>query len=201
MKVATHNQELIGATARQCGDINLVAAIMSLGIPLKSGDPLTLTEGPGGKIYSSFRLEEYSLDMKIATNDLMENWSGIARVPLPHDHGFSRICQFIRSRKAGIQNSQDLLDFAVDYLRERGHELPGLRRLADIPHFVAAMPDSEASYVLAYIANREQCFHLYSKARRDKYRTAGHGSEMRHALIDHKLPRWKKEELVSRLQG
>jgi hypothetical protein len=201
MKVATYSQELMGATARQCGDINLVAAIMSLGIPLKSGCPLTLTEGPGGKIYSSFRIEEYSLDMKIATNDLMENWSGVARIPLPADHGFSRICQFIRSRKSGIQNSQDLLDFAVDYLRERGHELPGLRKLSDIPHFVASLPTSEASYVLAYIANREQCFQLFSKAKRDKYRTAGQGLETRHALIDHKLPRWQKEELISRLQG
>ena len=201
MKVDSYNQSLTGSSARQCGDINLVAAIMAMGVPLKSDCPLTLTENEDGMIYSSFRLEEYTFDMKIATQDLMENWSGVSRNPYPATHGFSQICQFIRCRPRGIQNTQDLLDFAVDYLRQMGHELPGLRVITDIPRFVAALPTSEASYVLAYIANREQCFQLFARAKRDKYRTAGEGKDTRRVLIDTKLPRWQKQELLSRLQG
>jgi len=184
--------------ARHIGDINLVAAIMSLGIPLDQNEPVFIVEGNGGN-YGSYSVMEYSDDGSESIDQLLEHWQGTA--PLPSDHGFSQICEFIRARPRGIQRSDELLDFAVDYLQGKGHPLPGLKRLDDVPSFVSALPTSEASHVLAYVWNRALCFDLYRVVSRRIYLEEGKGKETRRALLDTRLPKWKAKEFLSRLQG
>lgn len=187
-----------GNTTWQCGDINLAAALMSQEIPLDAYCPVSLIDSETGQ-YSSFRITFAHTSGGLDTEDLMDAWAG--KKSIPKDHGFSYVCQFIRARPRGIQSSNDLLDFAVTYLTEKGHKLPGLRTLEDIPAFVNALPNSEASYVLAYINNRDVCFQLHKRATRKSYLTEGSGSETRHALLDTQLPKWQARELLSRLQG
>lgn len=185
--------------SRHCGDINLVAAVMALGVPLDSLQPVSLIENAHREKYASFYLTEYSDNGTEQTETLMEYWNGTRQIPA--GHGFAAICAFIKARPRGIQKSADLLDFAVDYLQERGHALPGLRKLEDVPRFVSALPESDASHILAYVWNRDVCWQLFRQAARQVYYQDGEGAEARRALIDTRLPRWQARELLSRLQG
>lgn len=181
------------------GDINLAAALMSQNIPLDGECPVSMVMSEE-RDYSSFRLNNNHLPDGMSTEKLMDVWSG--KKSIPDDHGFSIVCRFIRSRPRGIQSTGDLLDFAVSYLRDLGHDLPGLKSAEDIPNFVNALPESEASHVLAYIHNREVCYQLHKMAlHRKSYHTEGTGDDQRRAILDTQLPKWQAHELLSRLQG
>ena len=188
----------IGESAVRTGDINLVSALMSLGIPLDPIDPVHVVENARG-VYGSYSVLECSDDGSEATETLLDHWNGTK--PLAPDHGFAQICQFIRARPKGIQSTNDLLGFAVDYLRQQGHGLPGLKSIDDVPQYVATAPLGEAAHVLAYVWNRDLCFQLYRKTTKKLFYEEGTGKDTRRALIDTRLPRWQAKELLSRLQG
>lgn len=192
------NPTINGQTSHHSGDINLVAALMSQGISLDRECPVSIVETDGGS-YGSYRFKEISDDGTLATDDLTGHWIG--RGTLPKDHGFVKVCEFIKARPKGLQSTDGLLDFAIGYLAERGHIMPGLKGFSDIPRFVSALPQSEASYVLAYIWNRQILFDLHKSATRKIYMTEGAGNDQRRALIDSKLPKHQRNELLSRLQG
>lgn len=189
----------IGQASRHTGDINLAAALMSVGIPLDPHEPVFLVEPENGKAYGSFSLLPYAEDGSESADHLLEVWNGGAKIH--SDHGFAHICSFIRARPREIQRGDDLLAFAMDWLAERGDVLAGLRRFEDIPRFVQQLPATRAGYVLAYIWNRDVCYKLYQNARRKLYYRAGHGAETHHALLDSRLPRWQAKEILSRLNG
>lgn len=180
------------------GDINLASALMALGIPLDPLNPVSLIDNLG-QDYGSFALAACSEDGTEDTARLMDHWSGIIMLPL--NHGFSIICEFIKARPRGVQRTDDVLAFAVDYLIQRGETLPGLRTIHDVPAFVSALPEGFASYVLAYVWNRNLCFKLYNSASRKVFYSETDGNETRRALIDRRLPKWQAKELISRLQG
>lgn len=180
--------------SRHSGDINFVAALMSQGIPLDRDHPCRIVQSERGP-YSSFRYAGVSDDGKTAVSPLIDHWNGTSN--LPKDDGFAVVCEFIKARPRGIQGSNDLLDFAIDYLTERGHKLVGLQRFEDIPKFIEALPQDPASYILAYVWNREICFQLHKTCRRSIYLN----DSDRHAIIDERLPKWKRDELLSRYQN
>jgi len=117
--------EINGTAGRSSGDINLIAALMSQGISLDPVIPMTLIERDQGPPYATYRYGDVSDDGTVSTDSLIASWNG--EEPLPPDHGFSQVCRFLAARPRGIQRTDDLLAFAVDYLREHGHTLPGLR--------------------------------------------------------------------------
>jgi hypothetical protein len=184
--------------ARTSGDINLIATMMALGIPLDPVCPVSLIDRDG-MAYSTYHVCEYSADGIESSDEVSEFWAGLKASPA--NHGYRHISEFIRSRPRGIQRSSDLLDFAVDYLTGRGHRLPGIRSLGDIPDFVAALPNDEASYVLAYVWNREVCYQLHKLATRKVFYEDGEGDDTRRAIIDTRLPKWKAKEILARLEG
>lgn len=190
--------QYIGTATRHTGDINLAAAMMACGIPLDPTEPVAIVEHPRGR-YGSFYLCEYSDDGTQDADSLMAFWSGYGT--LAADHGFSKICDFLKARPRGVHQTADVLDFAVDYLRERGFQLFGMRKLEDIPPMVNALPEGEASYILAYVWNRETCFRLYRVASRKVYYESDAGRDARRAILDARLPRWQAKEILSRLQG
>jgi hypothetical protein len=183
----------------QTGDINLASALMACGVPLSPDDPVTLIQPESGKPYGSFRLREMTMDGRDSTMDLMLVWGGKKR--LAPSHGFEVICQFLRSRPADCRSTNDLLDFAMEYLVTLGMPCAGVRTLADVPRWVAAKPTSADSFILAFIHCREQLFRHFQKSKTDHYLTRGSGNEARHAMISNNLPRWQRRELTSRLQG
>jgi len=184
--------------ARTSGDINLVATMMALGIPLDPVCPISMIDGHG-RTYSTYHVCEYSQDGRESSDQINDFWAG-EEIP-PQGHGYRYISEFIRCRPRGVQRTEDLLDFAVDYLRERGHALTGIRTIADLPNFVNALPNHESSYVLAYVWNREVCYQLHKQARRKVFYEDGEGNDTRRAIIDTQLPKWKAKEILSRLEG
>jgi hypothetical protein len=187
-----------GQSARHTGDINLASALMAVGIPLLTHDPVRVIVSATGQ-YASWHVGEASEDGKNLTEIMMRHWSnGDA---LPDDHPFSLICRFTKGKPPGRLNAGEWLDYAVQYIQDLGHELPGLRGYYDIPYFVEKLPDQPQSYILAFIENRRVCLDLYHNARRATYHRSGDSDDSSHALIDANLPAWKKQELLSRLQG
>jgi len=190
--------DINGSMAAHSGDINFVAALMSQGIPLDPNTPCKVIYN-GGQSYGSYRYLPASEDGSQGAHQLIDHWSG-HRI-LPADHGFTQVCKFIKARPRGVQRTDDLLTFAVDYLIAEGETLPGFKRLSDIPDYVRANPKSKASYILAYVWNRELCFKIYHTCAKSAYMTEESGGSSMHALIDEKLPKWQRNELLSRLQG
>jgi len=182
----------------QTGDINLAAAIMSCGVPLDPLDPVCQIEHPNGTKYGRYSLAPYSMDGVTDTGDLMEHWSGTKT--LPESHGFSQICEFIKARPRGIQRTDDLLDFAMEYLQGLGFLLMGLRGIDSVSAYVNSH-ENAASYILAYVSNRDLCFTLYRTMTRKVYYEEGYGDDIRRALLDTRLPKREARELLSRLQG
>lgn len=189
---------LASGQSYQTGDINLAAAVMSCGVPLNPSDPVSQIEHPNGDRYGRFSLAGYSMDGKTNTEDLMLHWSGHKK--LPDSHGFSQVCRFIKDRPKGVQKTSDLLDFAVEYLQKAGFLLTGLRGIDSVAGYVNNH-ENEASYVLAYVSNRDLCFNLYRSMTRKVYYEAGTGDDIRRALLDTRLPKREAKELLSRLQG
>jgi len=187
----------IGDSSRHTGDVNLAAALMALGVPLNASRPVTVVDRHP-QPYGSFYYGECSEDGTEDAETLCAHWNGISL--LPPKHGFPQICQFIRARPRGVQSTPDLLGFAVEYLTQQGHGLPGLRRIEDVPAFVAALPEGEPAHILAYVWNRSLCFQLFRNASRALYYEAGDASQIRRALIDTQLPRVQARELLARLQ-
>lgn len=195
--VSQGNLDLNGATVRQCGDINLVASVMAMGISLEKEDPVSVVDTKySTKPYGSFRLADQSDDGTVDLDTLMAAWSG--SIALGDGHPFSQICRFIKSRPNGMQRTDDLLDYAIQYLQDLGHKMPGLRDISDVPAFVNALPNGEASYVLAYIWNRQLCFDIMRMAsRRVHYSREENGTVVKTAILDTRLPRWKSVEMLS----
>jgi hypothetical protein len=185
-----------GRNTRQVGDINLASALMAVGIPLDHECPVKIIDGENlARPYASFRVCDYSPDGRHQTDACMGHWSGVQ--PLPCDHPFAVVAEFIAGRPSGKLTADDWLDYAIDYLQSHGVSLPGLRSIANISEFVATLPTAPESYVLAFVANRQTCLALYRNATRSVYMTR----DDRHAVIDSTLPKWQRNELLSRLQG
>jgi hypothetical protein len=187
--------EYTGKSAYHTGDINLASALMACGIPLDPETPVRLIESGNGSSYGSFRVGAFSEDGQEDTMAIMHAWAG--RSELRADHPVPIISEFIRAKPFGCTTSADWLGHAIDWLREREYIVHGVRCIEDIPFYVKPLPQSVASYILAYVYNRETCFRLYNEARRAVHMR----DEDRHVLIDSHLPKWQRNELLSRFQG
>jgi hypothetical protein len=188
-------QQYIGKSTYSTGDINLAASLMAVGIPLDPAQPVRIIESSDGRSYGSFTLGAWSEDGKESTESIMDHWA--KRSGLPDDHPINAISQFIADRPAIKMSAADWLEYAMSWLSERGHQVAGVRCIEDIPYYVQPLPQSVPSYILAYVYNRQTCFLLYNDARRAVHMRNGES----HVLIDHKLPMWQRNELLSRLQG
>ena len=191
-------QERYGARYHT-GDINLAAALMACGVHLDPLAPVRLIESEAiGRDYASFRLFDITADGLDSTGRLMSAWSKVE--PLPAHHPFEIISRFVAGKPREIRHTNDLLDYAIDWLRADGIN-PPCSSLADIPDLCRKFPQSVESYILGFVYNRETCFKLCQQARREVHQFSKDGNRERQTLIDTRLPRWQRNELLSRLQG
>jgi len=178
------------------GDINLASALMSVGIPLDQHDPCSLVLRDDGKNYARFHLMIQSVDGVYSTERLMAFWKS------PHecnDASFSAIMDFVKSGRANnVKNSREWYDYAHTYLEDRGAGRPDAPAiLEDVPDFVANNPELGLSHIFAFAYNREDCWKIMNKARRRIMITRGES----HAAIDTNLAKWRRDELLARLEG
>jgi len=181
------------------GDINLAAALLSVGILPAPERAVTIIQPEDGRRYASFRLLPTSADGVENIAKLMAFWSGEGS--LAASHGFPVICDFLAARPRNCRTSDDMLDFAFEWFAQRGHKVATVRGIDDIPAFVESMPDCPAAYVLAFIHNREHLFRVAKTAGTDYLFERGSGSERRVAIISSDLPKWQSRELTARLKG
>jgi hypothetical protein len=185
-----------GSKSFATGDINLVATLMAVGVPLDQGKPCELIENEAGS-YGRFFLLPHSLDGKFDTETLMQAWSG--KKTLNQDHPFVWLMEFISKRPRGIGSTSDWMAWAVDHCREL--EIPGIglpRHVSTIADFVAALPDARQSYIFAFVANRHDALGAFLDHKRVAILQRKGES---FSLIDRKLPLKVRNELLSRLEG
>ena len=193
-------QDINGHISRQCGDLNLVAAMMACGIMLDPHTPCRVVEAEDGRNYSTYSYLAYSADGTTTADALMMHWLG--KLTLPDDDGFPWICQFIKSRPRGVQRSSELLDFALVWLAERDNPVIGLANFEAIPDYLRkSNPKAMPSFILAYLWNREICYKLHKSAGRAIFLGNYTHNGGRFAQIGNKLPSWQRKELLSRYLG
>jgi hypothetical protein len=106
----------------------------------------------------------------------------------------------VKARPAGCKSPADWLDHAHDHLqgiRELPTGFP--RRMDDIPDMIARAPEARASYVLAFVHCRALCLSLVDRARRQVLMSSRDGRS--HQIIDSRLPRHVRNNLIARLDG
>lgn len=179
-----------------CGDINLTAALMSVGVPLSEVDPCSLVLRDNGKNYARFHVCPVSIDGAYNAERLMDFW----RTPSNcNDASFATVMAFVKAgRDNSVTRSSDWLDYAHTYIEEMGGVVRSLpASIADITDFIANDPETSNAHIFAFVYNRDYCWQVVQKARRRIMITRGNA----HAAIDTNLAKWRRNELLARLEG
>lgn len=147
-----------GQSSFGTGDINLAAALATLGIPPDAVTPIELVARDDGRDYIRFHFLKQSACGKYDVLTMSEAWSTPDAFTRAHPaHPFTVIMGFISSRPRGCHNQDDWLTHAADHL-----QLPvsAVRKTyADIGRACKASPESPVSYICAYIRNRMDMIH------------------------------------------
>lgn len=136
------------------GDINLAAGILTMGIPADPRKPLELVARDNGHDYVRFHFSEQSFCGLYTPYELSDAWARPASFKEENpDHPFSSIMDFIASRPRGCETLDDWLDHASAFLVLPIDAVRTLYR--GIAKTCKASPESVASYICAYVRNRE----------------------------------------------
>ena len=185
-----------GTSSHGTGDINLASALMALGIAPDSASPCSIVSRDDGRDYGRFFIGAVSDCGKFETLKLMGYWSDPQQAP--SNHPFAWLLSFISGRPPGCSSVNDWLDYAHDHLAALGELPAGMpRNIHDIPPMTAKAPEARASYVLAFVHCRSLCLHLVRVARREVMLSKGGA----HSIIDSRLPRAIRNNLIARLDG
>jgi len=179
------------------GEINFVAACMSMGFPLNDIKPGSVVMRDNGRNYVRFHLYTVNMEGVIFIDDINKWWADPRTC---HNLAFSNIMEMIIAgvNKGGISSSSDWLDFIIEYLLLKGitnHP----KSMDDIPDFIERTGEHAIeSQLCSFAYNREQAFQIIKKAPRAIMMTHGKNS---HARIDEHLQAWKRNELIARLHS
>lgn len=136
------------------GDLNLAASFMSVGIPLVEEKPVSLIASTTGSDYKRFHFELLSRDGKNDIYALSAAWNYPQNFNAENPgHPFGRIMAFISSRPQDTRGEDDWLDHAASFLGLTSDATRAAYR--DIAKICESSPESEPSYILAFISNRQ----------------------------------------------
>lgn len=180
------------------GDMNLAAAIMTMGVPPER-DVVKLIATSSGQDYVRFKIKDISIDGTIKTESLMDAWNNyIPFAKANPDNYFTKIMTFIRSKPDGCRGYLDWVEYASDWL---GMPVNACKRCMNgSPKIWETAPDTEPAYVLGFLTNR---FYLLDLAK--KFQKTGrfdvmmeHGKSI--ALMSEHLPQRQKDFLISQMK-
>ena len=181
------------------GDINLAAAILTMGVPPNELEPVKLIACENGRDYVRFHVAGQSLDGRILTESLMRAWDDPDgfRVTNP-DSPFVQVMDFISTRPRGCVSPEDWMIHAANFLQIPSDSAIAIMK--DIKRTCSASPESPASYVIAFIRNR---FDLLAVAKRQG--DAGRFKNMQthgkaFGLIPAKAPKRIRDYLLAALR-
>jgi hypothetical protein len=162
---------------------------MALGVSLNTLEPCSLISHENGSVYSRYNFDPVSVDGKWITIELSRGWSRIDT--LPASHPLVAISSFVRSGSHGMTVAE-WLEHAID-----SFELTHVTSTQSAMDHIRAFPENPESYCLAFVCNRYTLLDLHHRATRKIYMTNGAAK----VLVDAKLPRYQKQELINRLNG
>lgn len=171
------------------GDINFACALMAIGVPLSESKPCSLIAHENGNTYSRYHFESLSFDGRFDTVEMSRAWSDINRIP--EAHPLSVISDFVHQSRHGMTIS-DWWELAHQVF-DIGHVTNDSTALDHI----RAFPENPESYIIAFILNRSELYALHTKAVQEVFMSNGKASTM----IDVRLPKIQKQELINRLNG
>ena len=153
--------QITGMNSFGTGDINLAAAILTMGVRPCPVDPVKLIACENGKDYVRFHVGSVSDDGCFFTDLLMSAWDDPAGFKRQNPgHPFSDIMDFISERPRDCRNRGQWMEHAANFL---GLPIDAVvSTLRNIGKTCAASPESTVSYVVAFIQNR---FDLVSAAK------------------------------------
>lgn len=176
------------------GDINLAAAVMSMGVPLCEHQKTSLVLRGGDKFgtYARFHLKLTSIKGDHSTQKLMSYWREPNRC---QDNDFAQIMNFVKKGiRSGAKLAEEWLQLAVEHVNEvSGGNVNIPATFEALPEFIEAQPDETHSYLLAFVYNRWDLQQIIKKAQRQIMMSNGDN----HVIIDGHLERWKQKELLA----
>lgn len=176
------------------GDINLAAACMAMGVPLKPFRPVVVVKRDNGRDYGRFNLEPLSVCGRFSVLRLDKMFGGDAPTN-PGEENFAAILAFVKARPSGVRTLDDWYGFACEWLRDQGETVIPAR--GAVEDFIKGAPNSMPAHIFAFILNRAHAFDLAKAACGRPQIMASRGKA--HVLLDERLPRRVKADIYSRL--
>jgi hypothetical protein len=144
---------MTGKKAFGCGDINLAACMLAMGVPPDHAGAVELIARDNGRDYVRFYFGEES-PCGLYTPELLSHaWSHAQAFKAEHPgHAFGALMDFITERPPGCHSAEDWLSHASAFL-----SLPidaARKTYRDIGKVCLASPESKVAYVCAFIRNR-----------------------------------------------
>lgn len=169
MKIRQPRNPRQGQGTAISGDINFVAACMSMGIPLYQEKPVEITKMENGREFGRFFLNSISIDGKIKLKELNQSWTNRKTDGSEKLKGFEWIMRFISNAPKGIQSTADWLDWARDYLSDgdKSKKWKWPNSLEDCENLIKANPNNMPGYVFAFVYNKWDCVRLAKEAAKD----------------------------------
>jgi len=190
---------MIGQKTFGSGDLNLAAALTTMGVPPDSRKPIELIARDNGRDYTRFHFLPLSLCGKYSPEALSAAWGDPVTFKAANPaHPFSVLMDFISARPQGCTNKDEWLQHAAKFL---GLSMDAVRKTySGIEQTCKASPESPASYVLAFIRNR---IDLITTAK--KLAAAGDFSNMQDrgksvSIIPAKAPKRIRDFLISHIR-
>jgi len=146
------------------GDINLAAAMTTMGIPPDPVNPVELIARDNGRDYTRFHFREVSYCGKYTPEELSSAWTDADQFKAENpSHPFSVVMGFISSRPQGCSLPDNWMEHAAEYLQM---PVDAVRKTCKgIDAACKASPESPATYVCAFIVNRcDLIAHTHRKA-------------------------------------
>lgn len=180
------------------GDINLAAAVMTMGVPPER-HIVKLIASTDGKDYVRFLLRDVSIDGTLKTSALMDSWSDSANhIKTYPTCSFGKIMSFILARPADCKSYIEWCEYACSWLEISMNQCRQM--MIKSPKVWETSPDSEPAYILGFIANRFYLLDMANRFRKDGnfdiYAEYGKAS----ALISERLPSNMRQFLLSQLK-
>jgi hypothetical protein len=179
------------------GDLNLAAAILSMGIPPETM-PVKLIATSGGKDYVRFMMKEVSIDGTLNTRSLMVAWDNYYTYSKNNpDCIFTKIMTFVRSKPGDCKTYLNWCEYGSEWLEI---SMAACKRyMTGEPKIWQSAPDSEPAYILAFITNRFWLLNLAKQFQKDGNFDVLTERGKSISLISEKLSKSKRDYLTSRM--
>jgi len=136
------------------GDLNFASALVTIGFPLFKDKPITLVASANGGDYKRFHFDFVSMCGKHEIYSISDAWRlGEGFSVSNPNHPLTKIMRFLDFKSRSCRAESDWLEESSKFLNLPIDSI--LKSYKTIKQVCAANPESEVSYILAYIRNRE----------------------------------------------